>query len=144
MENNLNIGNYDSSQLILIKVPAFHYAYYTNSKQFERKDGQIEINGEVLNFVKSRIYHDTLEVLCIDNTAISCLQVAKNEFFKLVNDLPHDHSKRSNQNINDDFEIPVPYKFMGLNIDMRIDIFHTREEIADEFGSIIENPPEVI
>jgi hypothetical protein len=145
LEESLNSENYDPSQLILIKVPAVHYGYYTNSKQFERKDGQIEIKGEVLNFVKWRLYHDTLELLCIDNTAISFLQTAKNEFFRLVNDLQHDHSKKNLQNNNNnDFEIPVSCKFMSLNLDIRIGIFYSREEISDEFGAVIENPPEEI
>src|SRR5580658_5132677 len=45
LEAQLDMNDYDESQLISFKVPAEHLAYYNNSKQFDRVDGEIEING---------------------------------------------------------------------------------------------------
>lgn len=94
LQADLDENNYEESQLVSIKIPAVHLGYYSNSSQFERTDGQIEIGGVQYNYVKRRIYKDTLEFLCIPNRAAMSLQTAKDEFFRLVNDLRHTgHSK---------------------------------------------------
>ena len=81
-----------------IKVPAVHLSSYVNSKEFQRVDGQIEIAGVQYNYVKRRFAEDSLELLCIPNKTATSLQTAKNEFFKLVNDLQHPgQSKKSDQ-----------------------------------------------
>jgi hypothetical protein len=89
LEAQLDQNNYDENELISIKVPAEHLAYYNNSKQFDRVDGEIEINGIQYKYVKRRIYNDSLEYLCIPNNTVMKLRSAKDEFFKLVNDLQH-------------------------------------------------------
>jgi hypothetical protein len=88
-EAQLDNNNFDESQLISIKIPATHYAYYTNSKSFERVDGKIEMNGVAYKFVKRRLYKDSLELLCIPDYNTVRLQTAREDFFKLVNDLQH-------------------------------------------------------
>jgi hypothetical protein len=87
LEATLDDNNYNESQLISIKVPAVHLGYYTNSEKFERVDGQIEIGGIQYKYVKSRMFKDSIELLCIADHAGMNLQSAKDEFFKLVNDL---------------------------------------------------------
>lgn len=118
----LDDNNYDESDLISIKVPASHLTYYTNSKQFERVDGQIEIEGIKYNYVKRRLFNDSLELLCIPNHTATQLQSARDEFFKLVNDLQHTgQSKKSDSHpsssknpsldyytVNDPFNISNP------------------------------------
>ncbi|HEX4372306.1 MAG TPA: hypothetical protein VHZ50_03280, partial [Puia sp.] len=68
-------------------VSANHLAYYNNSKQFERVDGEIEINGIQYKYVKKRLYNDSFEYLCIPNNDVAKLRTARDDFFKLVNDL---------------------------------------------------------
>jgi hypothetical protein len=87
LESRLDADNYDESQLLSIKVPSTHLSYYNSSRQFERVDGQIEIGGVAYKYVKRRLYNDSVELLCIPNHASMQLQTAKNDFFKLVNDL---------------------------------------------------------
>jgi len=87
LESSLDANNYDESQLVSIKVPSTHLSYYNSSQQFERVDGQIEFGGVRYNYVKRRIFNDSVELLCIPNHASMQLQTARNEFFKLVNDL---------------------------------------------------------
>jgi hypothetical protein len=102
MEAQLDNNNYDESQLISIKVPATHLAYYNNSKQFERVDGEIEINGIQYKYVKKRLYHDSFEYLCIPNNDVTKLRTARDDFFKLVNDLQQQNTqgKKSAPNSN--------------------------------------------
>jgi hypothetical protein len=89
LEARLDENNYDESQLISLKVPATHLSYYNSSTQFERVDGQIELNGVQYKYVKRRLLNDSLELLCIPNQTAMRLHSAKNEFFRLVNDLQH-------------------------------------------------------
>lgn len=86
-EAQLDNNNYDEDQLISIKIPAAHLSEYSNSKFFERVDGQIEIKGMVYNFAKRRLFNDSLELLCIPNKEVTKIQQAKNAFFKLVNNI---------------------------------------------------------
>lgn len=94
LEATLDDNNYAESQLISIKVPAVHLGYYTNSEKFERVDGQIEIGGIQYKYVKRRLFKDSLELLCIADHASMNLQSAKDEFFKLVNDLQRTGSEK--------------------------------------------------
>ena len=98
MVASLDENNYSDADLISIKVPAVHLSSYVNSKEFQRVDGSIEIDGIQYNYVKRRYAEDSLELLCIPNRTSTRLQTAKNEFFKLVNDLQHPgQSKKSDQ-----------------------------------------------
>jgi len=98
MVANLDQNNYTDADLISIKVPATHLSSYVNTKEFQRVDGKIEIGGVQYNYVKRRFSEDSLELLCIPNKTATSIQTAKNEFFKLVNDLQHPgQSKKSDQ-----------------------------------------------
>ena len=98
MVANLDQNNYTDAELISIKVPATHLSSYVNTKEFQRVDGKIEIEGVQYNYVKRRFSEDSLELLCIPNKTATRIQTAKNEFFKLVNDLQHPgQSKKSDQ-----------------------------------------------
>jgi hypothetical protein len=95
---NLDENNYSESDLISIKVPTVHFSYYVNSKDFERVDGKIEIEGVQYNYVKRRLFNDSLELLCIPNKTATQLKTAREEFFKLVNDLQHPgHARKADQ-----------------------------------------------
>jgi hypothetical protein len=87
LEASLDQAGYDQSQLISIKVPLTSLSYYNSSTNFERVDGQIEVNGILYKYVKRRIYKDSLEMLCIPNSSAMGLAAAKNAFFQQVNDL---------------------------------------------------------
>ncbi len=85
MQANIDINNYSSSELISIKVP-FSVPYGRNSIQFEKVSGSMEIKGVSYQYVKRRFYNDTLELLCLPNTAKTSVTNARDEFFKLAND----------------------------------------------------------
>jgi hypothetical protein len=95
---SLDENRYLESELISIKVPAAHLSAYVNSKEFERVDGQVELQGVQYNYVKRRFINDSLELLCIPNKKATELKTAKNDFFQLVNDLQHPgQSKKADQ-----------------------------------------------
>jgi len=87
MMSELDRQQYNESQLISIKVPATRLSYYNSNTQFERVDGQIEINGVVCQYVKRRLYNDSLELLCIPNRTVMKLRMTGKEHFRLISDV---------------------------------------------------------
>ena len=81
----LDRHEYNHAELISIKTP-LTLPYYTNSEDYERVDGTIEMNGMEYRYVKRRIFNDSLELLCIPNWEKEQLQWAKLDFFKMTND----------------------------------------------------------
>jgi hypothetical protein len=81
LEKKLDKQEYSDDELLSIKTK-LNLPYYTASPQFERTYGSININGVVYEYVKKRVYNDTLELLCLPNTAKTKLQEVKNELTK--------------------------------------------------------------
>jgi hypothetical protein len=150
LEAQLDDNNYSESQLISIKVPAEHLAYYNNSKQFERVDGEVEINGIQYKYVKKRLYNDSLEYLCIPNNDVTKLRTAKDEFFKLVNDLQLNgqskkstpHSSTSKNFIADYYLDNESYIVAGCpSVVTETSVFNTAH-ILHCYVPVAEQPPE--
>lgn len=93
----LDKADYDESQLITLTVP-LSMPYLTDSKDFERKDGEITLNGKIYHYVKQKISQGNLILMCLPNEKKMNLQTAKNDFFKTQNDLQNNTSKNSGDN----------------------------------------------
>jgi hypothetical protein len=87
LEASLDMEQYDSSQLVLLRISAGALPYSNPSDRFERAEGAIEIGHLRYRFVKKRLYNDSIEFLCIPDGAVNRLQTANGNFFSLVNDL---------------------------------------------------------
>lgn len=104
LEARLDKKKYDESELISIKVAVVSLPYYTATGIFERVNGHIEIRGILYKYVERRLFNDSVELMCIPNHAAMELRTAKDDFFKLVNDLPQNvPDKKSNS-------VPLPSK----------------------------------
>ena len=86
LEAQLDTDDYDISQLIVLKVP-LHMPYQSNWDDFERFDGEIEVEGVHYKYVKRKVHNDSLILLCLPNESKSKIEKAKNNFFERVNDL---------------------------------------------------------
>lgn len=86
VQASLDENNYDESELISLKVP-LSLPYGPNSSNFQKVRGEVEINGTTYQYVKRRFYKDTLEVYCIPNYQRKEIKNARDEFFKVANDL---------------------------------------------------------
>lgn len=84
--DKLDNEEYSDDQLIEMKVP-LPMPYQTNWASFERYNGEIQIEGVHYNYVKRKVWNDTLILLCIPNHDKMELNSAKEQFFSLVNDL---------------------------------------------------------
>jgi hypothetical protein len=150
LETQLDNNNYDESQLISIKVPAQHVSSYVNSGQFERVDGQVEVNGVQYKYVKLRHFNDSLELLCIPNQQGMKLQNAKDDFFKLVNDLQHtgqnkkgDSHPGSSKNLSADYYLVTDFfKATNLSITISPESFCYTANLANTYSLTAEQPPE--
>jgi hypothetical protein len=108
LELALDKEDYSDAELISIKQP-IQLPYYTNSKAYQRQDGEVNINGSIYKYVKCRIYNDSLEMLCIPHTSKMQIENSKDRFFKLVNDFQQAGSKNKkapeqNKSILSEFE----------------------------------------
>ncbi|OLY92615.1 hypothetical protein BUE76_12480 [Cnuella takakiae] len=86
MVTAINEEAYQQEQLISLKVPV-SLPYYTNSEQFQHISGAVTIEGTVYQYVKRRIYNDSIEYLCLRDVASTRLQGARDQFFQLAYDL---------------------------------------------------------
>jgi hypothetical protein len=150
LEANFDQDNYDASALISFKIPITSLAYYNNSSGYERMDGQIEIGGVRYQYVKRRIYGDSLEVLCLPNLTSMKLRTASNDFFRQVNDLQQQTQGKKNSthpvnNNSKDYRpaatgVVVPDAFAKVVV--RVTNLYAPSRLPSIYASIAENPPE--
>lgn len=96
LEALINGNSFDEAQLKELKIPV-NIPYQTSWTSYQQYDGEIELNGTVYKFVKRKLSNDTLYLMCIPNTKKTRLETAKNDFFKISNDLAqNDNSKSAN------------------------------------------------
>ncbi len=94
LESAIDKNNYNEEALISIKKP-INLPYYNNTKDFTRSYGEVELNGVLYKYVKSRIYNDSLEMLCIPNTSKQQLLEAKDDYARANFDLQKDTNKKA-------------------------------------------------
>jgi hypothetical protein len=120
LEARLDSNDYNESQLIEIRLP-LNMPYLTTQAEFERCDGQVEVNGKHYNYVKRKIDNGQLVLKCIPNETKQRLQSAGDNFFKLVNDLQQDRSAKKStdgntgafKNLTGDYDNQPPAAFVA-------------------------------
>ena len=150
LEAQLDRGQYAPNDLISFRIPLTHLPYYNSGLEFERVNGEVEIDGMVYHFVKSRLLNDSLELFCIPNLRAMHLQTARDEFFKQVNDL-----QQTSQHKKAAEHPPVPKNYSADDYTMQ-DLFHLQvllcaciqgtshadTPVPIAFVQLIDNPPE--
>lgn len=86
LEQQLDQKQYDESSLVEIRVPV-SLPYQTDWKEFERVNGEIEYQGTHYKFVERKLQGGEMIYKCIPNEGKAQLVNARENFFKLVNDL---------------------------------------------------------
>lgn len=81
MEQKVDRKDYSDDELLSIKTK-LNLPYYSSSPEFERTYGSVTVDGVVYEYVKKRVYKDTLELLCLPNNAKTALQDVKNNLAK--------------------------------------------------------------
>ena len=99
MEARLDNNDYNEAELIEIRIP-INLPYHDDWKEFERYDGEAEINGIHYKYVKRKVEKGELVLMCLPNNERQLLQTARDNFFKLVNDLQQPDSGKKSDNGN--------------------------------------------
>jgi hypothetical protein len=140
---------YNDAELVTLTVP-LSMPYLQDSKDFESKDGEITINGKVYHYVKQKISQGNLVLLCLPDDRKTHLQNAKDDFFRLANELQSNtSSKQSGENshiiklvISDYEELQmssVDLYSTSINKSFSIDVIFAIQKGA---GVMPEQPPE--
>lgn len=83
----LDNNEYNDNELIAIKV-ALHTPYLSNWSDYERVDGEVEVNGVYYSYVKRKVHNDTLYLLCLPNRNKTQLNAARIEYASKAQDAP--------------------------------------------------------
>ena len=86
LETQLDKEAYNDEDLVTITVP-LSLPYLTNWKDFERTDGEIKLDGKIYHYVKQKVYEGQLILMCLPDEQKMHLENAKDDFFKLANEL---------------------------------------------------------
>jgi len=142
----LDDNHYNSKDLVEIKIP-LNSPYITNTKGYERYDGSIELKGVQYNFVKRKIYNDTLYLVCIYNEKKMELTNAKNNFQKLVTDIPS-NKKNNESNIKklsstDEYNFPLESALTNSAIISKQEKLFFSTALSTRFIQSKDQPPEI-
>jgi len=83
----LDNHQYNDNELIEVAIP-LHTSYLTNWSDYERVDGEAEVNGLYYSYVKRKIHNDTLYLLCLPNKTKNQLTAARIDYAHKVHDVP--------------------------------------------------------
>ncbi len=95
LEVLLDNDSYSEEHFVELKIPVQHLAYQNSQAAYERYNGEVELNGTLYKYVKRKLAGDTLYLVCIINSKKMRLETAKNDFFKISNDLPQSNNSKS-------------------------------------------------
>ncbi|WP_207511597.1 hypothetical protein [Longitalea luteola] len=98
LEAQLDRQQYNEASLLEIRIP-LNMPYQNITSDFERYDGEIEFNGIHYKYVKRKVEKGELVLLCLPNENRMRLQSARDEFFKLVNDLQQHDPNQSTPSV---------------------------------------------
>ena len=148
LELALDRNNYRDEELITIKQPT-NLPYYNDSKDFQRVNGEVEMDGVKYKYVKCRVYNGFLEMLCIPNKAKMQIEQSKNDYAKVAHDFQQndtqkkDGSQKSFQKSFSEYEeqsiiiIDCGSKFVSNNYVLVKSVFE-----ENHYFTTVEQPPD--
>jgi hypothetical protein len=99
IEATINNLKYHESQLVEMRVP-LNMPYQNDQPEFEPVDGEIEIDGQIYKYVKRKVEKGELVLMCLPHTNKEKLREARDDFFKMVNDLQQDSKTKKSDKGN--------------------------------------------
>jgi hypothetical protein len=136
-----------SAELVSIKVATQLPPYAADSRSFEWIKGEVEVAGHYYQYVKRRIFKDSIEYLCIADQGRKQIENARENFFRLCNDLSTSKKTDSPQTVVKPFSFETTVASAYANHPV-VTSLQTRFRFVNEsFSSSIyhttpEQPPE--
>ncbi|RYG06528.1 MAG: hypothetical protein EOO02_00310 [Chitinophagaceae bacterium] len=96
LEARLDNNEYDETNLVEMRV-SIDLPYQNDQAEFERFNGEIEINGVQYRYVKRKIEKGQLVVLCIADQDGMKIKSSGDDYFKMVNDLQQDQQGKKSE-----------------------------------------------
>ena len=148
LQVTLDQNKYKQAELVSFKIP-LNQPYIINTDGYESAEGNMDYKGVNYQFVKKRIYNDSLEVVCIPNNTKTKIDNNKTDFAKQLNDLANNtNSKKSSgsqqlKSAISDFtqEHHFDIYTMVANSKLKHDAFYCNY-LSFEFFQSIAQPPE--
>src|SRR5438309_1380203 len=94
IEKRLDQNNYNEKDLVSLKF-ALNLPYMNDQSEYQRIDGEINIDGIQYKYVKRRVFHDSLFILCIPAKEKMKLLNAKNDYFKSTSGIQNQGTNKS-------------------------------------------------
>lgn len=140
----LDDGNYNEDELITVKVPV-NMPYQVTRTDFERVDGEINIDGHVYKYVKRKVQNDTLTLLCIPHHEKTELQQKANEYAGKVNDLPSNSNNKKAEifkQLTADFDITYSTALYNSDNKQAVANLYQNTTLPHQFLPVNGPPPE--
>ncbi|ULQ54255.1 hypothetical protein [Flavihumibacter fluvii] len=143
-------GEYSDAQLVEVKIP-YPLPYSTNWKDYERVNGEMEVNGTHYNYVKRKLSNDTLYLMCIPNTEKTKLGMAKHNYLNVVNGVNDNNGSKKSTTSQDAFQksfsaeyhvVPADFSIAITGDFYRPDFYQADSSIPDRTLSAAFQPPE--
>ncbi len=93
LQNSLDKEQYNDADLITIRAPLL-LPYVTDTREFQRTDGEIKVNGKIYHYVKSKIEKGEYVLMCLPDHNKQQLEKAKEDFFEDANELLQNGSSK--------------------------------------------------
>ena len=141
----LDDGKYNEDELITVKVPV-NMPYQVTRTDFERVDGEINIDGHIYKYVKRKVQNDTLTLLCIPHHEKTDLQQKANAYAGKVNDLPsNDNNKKTEifKQLTTDFDITYSIPLYNTDNKQAVSNLYKNTKLSQQFLPVNGQPPEL-
>jgi hypothetical protein len=143
----LQIDNnqFNDSELIEVKI-ALHTPYITSWSDYERVDGEVNVNGIYYSYVKRKIHNDTLHLLCLPNKNKTQLNAARIDYANKVQDVPtntDDAGTIKKNPAGSEYDQPVtPFQLARLLTAIRTPYHHPAPTVIHSFITAPFHPPQ--
>ena len=140
----LDDNAYNASEAITFKMP-ITVPYNTDSRDFERVDGEFEHNGEVYRLVKQKLSQDTLYIVCVKDQESKKINQVLADYVKTFTDKPSSAkqgAKTAPSLIKDFIPFTVDVSNTSSGWESITDYSLSPENLIPTFSPSVVHPPE--
>jgi hypothetical protein len=151
IEKALDTNQYNEEDLITIKIP-MSVPYQVERKDFERYNGEVNLNGKIYRYVKRKVCDGNLVLLCLPDRNKMHLETVKNDLIKNSNDLQNTGSKKpgdskpfSGKDLSNDYNQTISeYRIACYNVLNSFAFQNRVSPLSSGLHCTPEQPPELI